>query len=188
MEEGMAKGKVIQTWRGMLGRGAAGVGPGVVFAAALMAVGAAGPAAAQSLPVEKALPTGLALEAASAALETCQKQGYRVAVAVVDRAGITKVILRGDGTGPHTPETGRRKVSTSATMRASTTPVDERVRGNPALAGLRNIDQILPLGGGLPISAGNEVAGATGVSGAPGGNLDDACGQAGIDKIKDRLN
>jgi uncharacterized protein GlcG (DUF336 family) len=72
-------------------------------------------------------------------------------------------------------------------MRSSTLQLDERVRSTPAATGIRDIDQILVLAGGLPISAGGEVIGGIGVGGAPGGHLDEACAQAGLDKIKDRL-
>jgi uncharacterized protein GlcG (DUF336 family) len=50
------------------------------------------------------------------------------------------------------------------------------------------IDGLLILGGGLPIHAGDEVIGAIGIGGAPGGHLDDQCAEAGIAKIRDRLN
>ncbi len=144
--------------------------------------------AAQGLPTEKILPAALALELASTALEACQKQGYRVTVAVVDRAGLLRVLLRGDGAGPHSVDGARRKAYTSATTRASTAALDERLRNTPASAGVRQIDQLLPLGGALPINVGNDTVAAVGVSGAPGGHLDEACAQAGMDKIKDRLN
>jgi uncharacterized protein GlcG (DUF336 family) len=142
---------------------------------------------AQTLPVEKQLPAGLALEAASGAVEACQQQGYRVSATVVDRAGLVRVVLRADGAGPHTLDSSRRKAYTSASMRVRTLQLDERIRSDPASAGIRDIDQLLPLAGGVPISAGNEVVGAIGVGGAPGGDKDEACALAGIDKIKDRL-
>lgn len=160
---------------------------GCVVLGGILAVAAgAGPAAhAQGLPTEKYLPMGLALELASATLEACQKQGHRVSVAVVDRAGLLRVLVRGDGAGPHTVDVSRRKAYTSVTMRASSAAVDERIRNTPALAGVRHVDQLLPLGGGLPITVGNDTVAAIGVSGSP---VDEACAQAGIEKIKDRLN
>ena len=163
---------------------------GVFVLGGILLLGGVGPqgAAAQGLPAEKYLPTGLALELASASLEACQKQGYRVSVAIVDRAGILRVLLRGDGAGPHSVDGARRKAYTSNTMRAGTAAVDERLRNTPASAGVRNIDQLLPLAGGLPINVGNDTVAAIGVAGAPAGNLDEACAQAGLDKIKDRLN
>ena len=142
----------------------------------------------QGLPTEKVLPASVALELASTALKACQKQGYRVTVAVVDRAGLLRVLLRGDGAGPHSVDGARRKAYTSATTRATTAALDERLRNTPASAGVRNIDQLLPLGGALPINVGNDTIAAVGVSGAPGGHLDEACAQAGIEKVKDRLN
>jgi uncharacterized protein GlcG (DUF336 family) len=72
-------------------------------------------------------------------------------------------------------------------MRARTAQVEERVRTDPTLTSLRNIDQLLPLAGGVPIAAGSDHLGAIGVGGAPGGDKDEACAMAGIDKIKDRL-
>ena len=48
-------------------------------------------------------------------------------------------------------------------------------------------EKILILGGGLPVKAGEELIGGIGVGGAPGGDKDEACAQAGLDKIKNRL-
>ena len=81
---------------------------------------------------------------------------------------------------------GRRKAYTSLTFRASTTALSKRLAETPALANLNNVTDVLVLGGGVPIKSGNDTIGAIGVSGAPAGEKDEACGQAGIDRIADR--
>ena len=98
-----------------------------------------------------------------------------------------KAHLRGDGAGPHTLESARAKAFTAASLRASTAELDALSRANPANQGLREIPGFLLLGGGLPIAVETDVVGAIGVAGAPGGHLDAACAQAGIDTIADRL-
>jgi len=141
-------------------------------------------AAAEELPREAALPLTLANKAAAAAQEKCKQDGYRVSVAVVDRAGVLKVLMRGDGAGPHTTNSSSKKAYTAASLRRPTSEMAELVAKTPALQGLRDIDdKILILGGGLPIEIGGEVVGAIGVGGAPGAHLDDACAQAGLDSI-----
>ena len=143
---------------------------------------------AQGVVTERSIGHAAATEAALAAVSDCLAKGYRVSAAVVNQSGQIKAIVRADGAGPHTLDTSRRKAYTSATFRAPTTPVMEGWQKNPAAQNLVFINDILAVGGGLPIRAGNDVIGAIGVGGAPGGHLDDACAQAGIDKIKDRLN
>lgn len=141
-------------------------------------------AAADELPRETVLPLALAGKAAAAAQEKCQQDGYRVAVAVVDRAGVLKVLMRGDGAGPHTTDSSVKKAYTAASLRRPTSEFAEMVAKTPSLQGLRDIsDKILILGGGLPIEIGSEVVGGIGVGGAPGGHLDDACAKAGLDSI-----
>lgn len=144
-------------------------------------------AAADDVLVEKQISTALAAEAAVAALQQCRNGGFQVAVAVVDRAGIAKVILRDDNAGPSTVDASRRKAFTAVTFRTPTLQFAQLVADNPALQGLRDIADVLILGGGLPIRAGNEVIGGIGVSGAPGADLDEACAQAGINQISNRL-
>jgi uncharacterized protein GlcG (DUF336 family) len=143
---------------------------------------------AQGLPTEKVLPLLLATEAAEAALAACEKQGYHVSVAVVDRSGLVRILIRGDGAGPHTLDSSSRKAYTAASLGRPTGELVKTISGNPANEGLRNMNEkILILAGGLPVKAGDEVVGAIGVGGAPGGEKDEACAQVGMDKIKDRL-
>jgi uncharacterized protein GlcG (DUF336 family) len=145
-------------------------------------------AMAQDLPREPVLPLALAQRAADAALAACAAQGYRVGVAVVDGAGLVRVQIRADGAGPHTLDSSSRKAYTALSLRRGTSELVALLREQPAAAGLRDMNErILVLGGGLPIRAGDEVVGGIGVGGAPGGHLDDACAQAGIDAIADRL-
>lgn len=143
-----------------------------------------GLSAAEDLPKESVLPLSLAVKAATAAIEHCQKDGYRVSVSVVDRAGVLRTMVRGDGAGPHTIDSSRKKAYTAASLRRPTTELADLINKVPTLQALREMnDHILILGGGLPIDIGGEVVGAIGVGGAPGAHLDDACAQIGLNAI-----
>lgn len=124
---------------------------------------------------------------AKATLEDCRKQGYQVAVAVVDRFGNLQVLLRDRYAGPHTVETARRKAYTSVSFRTDTITLMEMSQAGEVQSGVRNIPQVLMLGGGLPVEAAGSLVGGVGVSGAPGGDIDQACAQSGIDTIADDL-
>jgi uncharacterized protein GlcG (DUF336 family) len=141
-------------------------------------------AIAVELPREAVLPLAMAQDAAVAALGKCLADGYRVSVAVVDRGGNVRALLRGDGAGPHTPDSSFKKAYTSASLGRPTGELAGMVGGNTAVAGLRDMnDKILILGGGLPIRFGQDLVGGIGVGGAPGGQLDEACAKAGLEKI-----
>lgn len=143
----------------------------------------------ETLPQQAYLPLEMAIRAATAAQANCEAEGHRVTVAVVDQAGVEKVILKGDGAGPHTIGSSVGKAFTAASMRRATGDIAANVAENPALDGLRDMDdRILILAGGLPIEIGGEVVGGIGVGGAPGGDIDAACAQAGIDEIADSGN
>jgi len=138
-------------------------------------------AVADELPREAVLPLALASKAAAAAEEKCRQDGYRVSVAVVDRAGVLRVLLRGDGAGPHTTDSSTKKAYTAASLRRPTSEIVEMVTKNPAAQGLRDMsDKVVILGGGLPVEMGGEVVGGIGVGGAPGGHLDEACARVGL--------
>src|SRR5438552_14833083 len=145
----------------------------------------ASPAGAQLL-TEKSLSATIALTIAQTALETCTKQGYHVSVHVLGRNGEVLVAVRGDGAPPHTMENSQRKAYTSRTFRIPSGEFVQRVKYNPT-TGAVHLTGIIAAQGALPIKAGDEVIGAVGVSGAPGGEKDEACSKAGIDKIADQL-
>jgi uncharacterized protein GlcG (DUF336 family) len=136
------------------------------------------------VPKEPALPLALAQKAANAALVKCEEGRHKVSVAVVDRGGNVKVLLRGDGAGPHTQDSSARKAYTASSIRRSTQELAELITKIPNLQALRDMnEQILILGGGLPVVLGNEVVGGIGVGGAPGTQLDEACALAGLTSI-----
>lgn len=139
---------------------------------------------ANELPKESVLPLGTANKAIQAALEACKKDGYRVSVAVVDRAGVLRAMGRADGAGSHTVDSSRKKAYTAASLRRPTSELADLIMKVPTLQALRDINgEILILGGGLPIEISGEVIGGIGVGGAPGAHLDDVCAQEGLDAI-----
>ncbi len=155
-----------------------------VVTVVMMMVGWPSTGWSEDLPKESVLPLQLAMRAAQAAIDACKKDGYRVSAAVVDRAGILRAMGRADGAGPHTVDSSRKKAYTAASLRRPTTELAEMIGKMPALQALRDMNnEILMLGGGLPIEIGGEVVGAIGVGGAPGAHLDDACAQAGLDAV-----
>lgn len=139
---------------------------------------------ADELPKEVVLPLSMASKAVHAAVEACKKDGYRVSVSVVDRAGILRSMERADGAGPHTVDSSRKKAYTAISVRRPTSELADLITKVPTLQTLRDVNgEILILGGGLPIEIGGEVVGGIGVGGAPGAHLDDACAQQGLDAI-----
>ncbi len=135
----------------------------------------------------RSMTVELAMELATATLKSCRDGGYQVSVAVVDRAGIIQVLLRDRFAGPHTPETARRKAWTAVTFRTNTTELAGTTQAGQPQSGARHIDGALMLGGGLMVESQGQIVGGIGISGAPGGDLDDACGKAGIEAVADRL-
>jgi uncharacterized protein GlcG (DUF336 family) len=128
-----------------------------------------------------------ALAAAQAALRKCRDSGWQVAVAVVDRAGIVQVMLRDRYAGAHTPRTAAGKAWTAASFRTSTAELARMSQAGQPQSGIRNLPRAVMLGGGLLIEAQGSILGAIGVSGAPGGEADESCAQAGIDAIRDKI-
>jgi len=156
-----------------------------IFTGLALTAALASTATAEGLVTQKNIPLAMAQVIAQGALAQCQSMGYKVSVAVVDRAGLTLVMLRGDGAGLHTPEGAERKAFTARTFSQPSADFVKRMSERPETAGSVHYTHVLALPGGLPIKSGSEVVGAVGVSGSPG--KDDVCSQAGIDKVADQL-
>jgi uncharacterized protein GlcG (DUF336 family) len=150
-----------------------------------MTCGAATSTNAQ-LAAHKDLTLPVALTIAETAVATCKAQGNKVSVHVVGRNGEVLVAMRGDDTGPHTMENSMRKAITSRMQRRPSGEFATAVKDNPT-AGALHLANMIPAQGALPINVGNDTIGAVGVSGSPGGDKDEACAKAGIDKVADQL-
>jgi uncharacterized protein GlcG (DUF336 family) len=144
-------------------------------------------AQAQAVRSERNISLELANQIAAATVADCNTKGYNVTATVVDRAGTVRAVQRADNAGPHTLDSSRLKAYTSASARSNTLAMMEGAQKNPAATNLTDIPGFLLLGGGVPIRAGNDVIGAVGVGGAPGGHLDEQCALAALDKVKDAL-
>lgn len=147
----------------------------------------AGAAHAQGVRSERALSLPLASQIATEAVNACAANGYAVSVAVVDRAGVVRALLRADNAGAHTVGASQQKAWTSASAKNTTQAMMEGSQKNPAAANLGDIPGFLLLGGGVPIKVGNETIGAVGIGGAPGGHLDEQCAMVALEKVKGQL-
>jgi uncharacterized protein GlcG (DUF336 family) len=150
--------------------------------AALLLAASFSTAANAQLVTTKQISLPMAVTIATTAIETCKAQGYNVSVHVIGNMGEVLVALRGDNTGPHTMENSMRKALTSRGTRLPSGQFAENVAKTPNAGALR-LGNMIPARGALPIKAGEDVIGAAGASGAPGGDKDEACVKAGIDKV-----
>lgn len=155
---------------------------------AILAAGAAFGAQAQQAVFEtKSLTPEAALTAARTALESCRKAGYQVSVAVVDRAGLPQVLLRDRYATAHTVDIAIDKAWTAASFKIPTAALAAETQAGKPMSGLRSHARVIAAGGGQVIEAAGSVLGAIAVSGAAGGDADDACAKAGLKAIAEAL-
>ena len=145
----------------------------IILTTALAAMAAPAPATAQAL-TQRNMSLEIARALADASIACAKADGYDVSVAVVDRAGDMVVLMRGNMANPHNAELARRKAYTARTYGVSTMEFRNRTNGTD-LAGQRELVDIIPLGGGLPVNVGMERIGGLGLSGAPTQEADDKC-------------
>lgn len=142
----------------------------------------------------KSLSLEMASKAAWAAVAECRKQGYSVAVAVVDRGGNPQAALRDQLAGPHTPDTAFRKAWTAASFRQNTNDLGHFLKTGIIPDQVQHNTNALLVGGGVMIAdGGGALLGAIGVSGAPPGksekdSIDSACAMAGVAAIEEELS
>ncbi len=157
-------------------------------AAAFVGALLSGPAFADGLLVTHRLSAEMAGAIASEAVASCAKQGYTETVVVVDADGVRQAVLRGDRAGSHTLDSAGDKAYTAASFKTDTAALADRAKTAPGFAALfTQLPHLILFGGGVVIKLGDEVVGAVGAAGAPGGNLDEACARAGVDKVRDQL-
>lgn len=155
----------------------------LLISAALLAGFATATANADSLS-QKNLSLTQANSLAQEAIKACLAKNYQVSVTVVDRAGVVKAVQRTDNAGPHTVKASEMKAFTALSTKNASGKVMETAQSNAGAQNLKDIPGFLLLAGGLPVKEGNDVIGAIGIGGAPGGNLDEACAQAALDTVK----
>jgi uncharacterized protein GlcG (DUF336 family) len=141
-------------------------------------------ALSQDLLTQKVMSMEMAQSMAQATVAQCRANGYRVSVSIIDNSGLLKAFLRDDGSGAGTPDLSRRKAYTALFFRRTSA---ETAKAFGAMTPPPNVEGTVMMAGGVPIKAGTETIGAIGVSGAPGGDKDEACANAGIEKVAEKL-
>jgi len=159
------------------------IGASALAATLLLAL----PAGAQGLLTTHRIPAPLAAEAVAAAVAQCASQGYGESVVLLDAGGVPQASLRGDNAGLATLENADHKAYTSVSYKEDTGVLVERSAKATLSPALNRLPRLILSQGAVVIKLGNEVIGAIGASGAPGGEKDEACARAGLAKIQDRL-
>jgi uncharacterized protein GlcG (DUF336 family) len=164
------------------------VKPIILAAAAAISFAAVLPCRAEEGTVTyKSLAPDVAFELAHAALQQCRKDGFQVAVVVLDRFGQPLVMLRDRYAGLPAPQIATDKAWTSVGFHANTSDLEKSVAAGELPIGRAGVPHVLMAAGGVVINAGGAMVGAVGVSGAPGGDKDEACAKAGIEAVSSKL-
>ena len=146
----------------------------------------------QQQPPARGLEMALAVEAAQTAVNTCLGEGVKGTAAVVDSAGVLRVLVSANGSSKNSAELSPKKTVATVEFKKPTSELQSEMEKDPALKTKLEADKsIFPRAGALPVMAGNDLIGAIGFGGANGaqggGKKDEACAQAGLDKIKARV-
>jgi uncharacterized protein GlcG (DUF336 family) len=138
------------------------------------------------------LPLDVALDAAKEAIRVCESKNYFVTATVVDMDGVPQVVLRGDRSTVHTGESSFRKAFTVVTLGPEfgfdrSSGFFEMMKTSPFAPQLATVHNVMALPGAVAFEANGEMVGALGIGGAPGGDKDEVCAQAGVAKVSYRL-
>ncbi|MGF7169766.1 uncharacterized protein GlcG (DUF336 family) [Sphingobium xanthum] len=130
-----------------------------------------------------------AVEAAQIAIKTCLANGYKTTVQVSDSEGIPVALLSADGVGARTQAIVASKTAMVIKYKVSSGTIADRMKTDAKLDAEVKADPKMPFPwrGALPLMAGSEQIGAIAVSGAPGGEKDEACAEPAIKAIAGRL-
>jgi uncharacterized protein GlcG (DUF336 family) len=158
----------------------------VLAAASLAAASPAG--AAEGVITYKSLAPDVAYELARAALRQCRKDGFQVAVVVIDRFGVPLVTLRDQYAGLAALDIASGKAWTAVNFARNTSDLINAIKNGDLSPALATQPRVTMLAGGLFIESGGSMLGAVGVAGAPGGDKDEACAKAGLGAVQDKLD
>ena len=160
----------------------------IVLAAALTLAAALPVRAQEGIVTYKSLAPDVAYDLARAAINQCRKDGYQVAVVVLDRFGAPLVAMRDRFAGIGAWDIATGKAWTAVNFSEDTAEFVKRVKDGTLSPGLASLPKVTPLVGGVLIQAGGSVLGGVGVAGAPGGDKDEACAKAGLASVQDKLD
>jgi uncharacterized protein GlcG (DUF336 family) len=152
-----------------------------LLVAAALCCGAMSAVAQTPVLTEHNLSVDTAAKIAMGALEKCRADGYKISVTVINRHMQTIAFLADNDAQPQTADNSDRKAYTAFAIRMPSAEMGKRPP--PLVAAFMLNKRMTTLEGGLPIRIGNETIGGVGVGGAPGGDKDAVCAQAGIDKV-----
>ena len=138
---------------------------------------AAGAMAQERPPYGQEIGVDLAKKIAAGAVAESKKNGWRMAIAIVDNHGFLVYYERMDDTQTASVQIALDKAKTAATFRRPSKAFEDGIaKGRVALLGLTGAT---PIEGGVPIMTGGKVIGGIGVSGA-NSDQDAAAAVAGI--------
>lgn len=151
-------------------------------AVGLMLVSGGAMASAQPLQ-QKNMSLALANQLVDATLQACHADNRTAVVAVVDRGGRLVALQRDDNIGPHNTVAAQRKAFTSLSTKTSSRELSSIARNNPESENLNTVNDLLLLGGGVPVRIDGEVIGAIGVAGAGGSAIDEGCALTALETL-----
>jgi len=165
----------------------------VRIAPLLLALAFTGAAQAQGVVASQKISAALANELVGDSVAQCAKNGYKVWAAVVDLDGVRQALLRGDGAPIHSVDNAYYKAYSIASLglarKEETTKqmADRMAKAAPTTVPQTQLPNVTFAQGAIAIRVGDNTIGGLGVSGAPGGNLDEECARHALDRIKDRM-
>ena len=140
---------------------------------------------AEDVLEEKNIGMELARDLATESILACREQGFSVSAVVVDKHGNQRVALRDDFASRFTLQIAEEKAN--ASVMSGLKSGDFRAKRGDIRPELNHVDGVLMMIGGVPIISGGARIGAIGVSGAPGGEKDEACVMKALEKFEERL-
>lgn len=133
----------------------------------------------------KTITMELARDIADESIKACRKLGYQVSAVVVDRNGLVQVALRDDVATRFTLQIAEEKAN--SVIMSGINSGEFRQSRDDIRPELNHMNGIIIMQGALPIEIAGSMIAAVGVSGAPGGNLDERCAQQALDKLSERM-